>query len=59
MIQLVGSEDKVISATTASEGWLKGPARIVGGKTVLEVGGKEHTLPRADLRRLVQEASRA
>jgi len=38
---------------------MKGHARIAGGKTVLDVGGKKHTLPRADLRRLVQEASRA
>ena len=58
-IQLVGSEDKVTSATTASEDWLKSHARIVGGKTVLDIGGKERTLPRADLSRLVGEASPA
>ena len=58
-IQLVGGEDKVASATTAGKEWLKSHARIVGGKTVLEVGGKERTLPRADLSRLVQDASSA
>jgi Ca2+-binding RTX toxin-like protein len=58
-IQLVGGEDKVTSATTAGKEWLKSHARIVGGKTVLEVGGKERTLPRADLSRLVQDASSA
>jgi Ca2+-binding RTX toxin-like protein len=58
-IQLVGGEDKVTSATTAGKEWLKSHARIVGGKTVLEVGGKERTLPRTDLSRLVQDASSA
>ena len=32
--------------------------RIVDGKTVLDVGGKQHTLPHADLSKLVQGASK-
>ena len=52
IIQLVG-DDAVTSATVADTEWLKQHARIVDGKTVLDVGGKRHTLPRADLNRLV------
>ena len=46
IIQLVG-EDTVTSATVADKEWLKTNARIVDGKTVLDVGGKQRTLPRA------------
>ncbi len=33
--------------------------RIVGGKTVLDVGGEKRTLPRADLSQLVRAAASA
>jgi Ca2+-binding RTX toxin-like protein len=58
-IQLVGSGDTVTSASRAGKDWLKSHVRIVGGKTVLEVGGKERTLPRADLSQLIQDISRS
>jgi Ca2+-binding RTX toxin-like protein len=49
--------DTVKSATPEGEEWLADHARIVGGKTVLDVGGKERTLPRTDLSQLVQGAT--
>jgi len=55
-IQSLGG-DTVTSATAASKDWLAASARIVRGKTVLKSGGKEHTLPRADLSRLIRDAS--
>jgi Ca2+-binding RTX toxin-like protein len=55
VIQLVGS-DSVSSATAVGTRWLKAHARIVKGKTVLNVDGEKHTLPRADLRRLARGA---
>ena len=55
-IQSVGG-DTVTSATAASKGWLATNARIVRGKTVLKTGGKEHTLARTDLSRLIRAAS--
>jgi Ca2+-binding RTX toxin-like protein len=58
-IQLVGSGDTVSSASRAGKDWLKSHVRIVGGKTVLEVGGKERTLPRADLSQLIQDVTRS
>ena len=54
IIQLVG-DDTVTSATVADKEWLKKHARVVDGKTVLDVGGKQRTLPRADLSRLVRD----
>jgi len=39
----------VRSATTVGQRWLKTHARRVNGKTLLQVDGKEHKLPRADL----------
>ena len=54
IIQLV-ADDAVTSATVADKEWLKKHARIVDGKTVLDVGGKKHKLPRADLSQLVQD----
>ena len=54
IIQLVG-DDTVTSATVADKEWLKKHARVVDGKTVLDVGGKKRTLPRADLSRLVRD----
>ncbi|HLM51914.1 MAG TPA: hypothetical protein VK279_15315, partial [Solirubrobacteraceae bacterium] len=39
----------VSSATVAGDDWLTTHARTVDGKTVLDVGGKEKTLPHADL----------
>jgi Ca2+-binding RTX toxin-like protein len=58
-IPLVGNADTVTSASRAGTDWLKSHVRIVGGKTVLEVGGKERTLPRADLSRVIQDIPRS
>ena len=55
-IQSLGG-DTVTSATAASKDWLAANARIVRGKTVLKSGGKEHTLARTDLSRLIRDAS--
>ena len=49
--------DTVTSATVADKGWLATHARVVDGKTVLDVGGKPRTLPRADLSQLIQEVT--
>jgi Ca2+-binding RTX toxin-like protein len=63
VIQLVGGDsliasgDAVTSATPASNEWLARHVHIVDGKTVLDVGGKERTLPRTDLSELVRGAS--
>jgi Ca2+-binding RTX toxin-like protein len=55
IIQLVG-DDVVTSATAAGKEWLATHARIVDGKTVLDVGGKERTLPHTDLSQLIHDA---
>ena len=55
-IQLLGG-DTVTSATAAGKEWLQTHARTVDGKTVLDVGGKQRTLPRADLKQLMQDTS--
>jgi Ca2+-binding RTX toxin-like protein len=55
VIQLVG-EDAATSATAAGQDWLEAHIRTDDGKTVLEVDGKERSLPRADLSQLVQTA---
>ena len=55
-IQSLGA-DTVTSATAAGREWLRTHARTVDGKTVLDVGGKQRTLPRADLGKLIQDAS--
>jgi Ca2+-binding RTX toxin-like protein len=57
-IQSVGA-DTVSSATTVGEDWLAAHADIVGGKTVLDVGGNEVTLPRVQLSELVRGAASA
>src|SRR5215207_4020211 len=49
--------DTVTSATATGKEWLATHARIVEGKTVLEVGGKERKLPRTDLSELIQDAN--
>jgi Ca2+-binding RTX toxin-like protein len=54
-IQSLGGET-VTSATAAGKDWLAANARIVRGKTVLKSGGKEHTLARTDLSRLIRDA---
>jgi Ca2+-binding RTX toxin-like protein len=48
------SANAVTSATAVGKDWLKANARTINGKTVLEVGGKTQTLPRADLARLAR-----
>jgi Ca2+-binding RTX toxin-like protein len=55
-IQIAGS-DTVTSATLAGKDWLAAHVRIAGGMTVLKVGGKERTLPRADLSQLIRAVS--
>jgi Ca2+-binding RTX toxin-like protein len=55
-IQGLGA-DTVTSATVAGKEWLRTHGRTVDGKTVLEVGGKARTLPRADLGRLVRDVT--
>jgi hypothetical protein len=55
-IQSLGA-DTVTSATAAGKHWLRTHARTSNGKTVLDVGGKERTLPHADLGRLIRDAS--
>ena len=54
-IQLVGG-DKVTSAKSADQAWLASHIRVVKGETVLDVGGKDRTLPEADLSRLIRNA---
>ena len=58
-IQLVADGDSVRSATTADQEWLASNARIVNGKTVIDVGGKTRTLPGTDLTRLIRDATAA
>jgi len=55
-IQSLGA-DTVTSATLGGPRWLAGHARIVAGKTVLDVHGTNRTLPRAELSQLVRSAS--
>jgi Ca2+-binding RTX toxin-like protein len=55
VIQSISGE-AVTSATAVGAGWLKAHARAAGGKTVLKVGGKQQTLPRADLARIARAA---
>jgi Ca2+-binding RTX toxin-like protein len=51
--------NRVTSARVAGREWLDAHARVVAGRTVLDVGGKQRTLPRADLAGLVRGASPA
>ena len=48
--------DTVTSATTVGKEWLTTHGSTVGGKTVLEIGGKKRKLPRADLSKLIRHA---
>ena len=57
-IQSIGV-DNVSSATTVGEDWLATHARTVKGKTVLEIDGENVRLPRAELSKLVQDATSA
>jgi Ca2+-binding RTX toxin-like protein len=64
IIQLVGSDaqlapEAVTSADVADKDWIADHVRIVDGKTVISVGGKEHTLPHTDLSQLVPNAAKA
>jgi Ca2+-binding RTX toxin-like protein len=58
VIQLVG-EEPVTSAAVADEAWLNEHVKLQDGKTVIEVDGKEKTLPHADLSQLVPEQAAA
>ena len=55
-IQSLGA-DTVSSATAVGKEWLTDHARTVNGKTVLDVRGKQRTLPRADLSQLMRGAA--
>jgi Ca2+-binding RTX toxin-like protein len=57
-IQSLGA-DTVTSAAAAGDEWLTANARTVEGKTVLDVGGKQRTLPRADLAEIAHGAASA
>jgi len=59
-IQLVDGNTQLLGETTTSASvagkeWLAAHIRIVDGKTVLDVGGKQRTLPHTDLSKLVQD----
>ena len=56
VIQSLGA-DSVAAAATVGTDWLESHARTAGGQTVLEVGAKQHTLPRADLGKLLRGAA--
>ena len=58
VIQLVG-EEPVTSAAVADDAWLNEHVKLQDGKTVIEVDGKEKTLPHADLSQLVPEQAAA
>ena len=47
----------VTKATRAETSWLVAHVHIVKGKTVIDVGGKKRTLPRADLSQLVRDTA--
>ena len=47
----------VTAATRAGTSWLKAHVHIVNGKTVIDVGGRTRTIPRADLSQLVRDAA--
>ena len=55
-IQSVGA-DTLTSAAAAGADWLRTHGRTIKGETVLDVGGKERTLPRADLAQLIRDTS--
>ena len=56
VIQLV-ADDIVISARPADDNWLTAHARIVDGKTVIDVGGRSRQLPSTDLSELIERAA--
>jgi Ca2+-binding RTX toxin-like protein len=58
IIQSIGL-DPVTSGTVVGKDWLTAHAHTANGKTVLEVGGKELKLPRAELSQLIQGATSA
>ena len=51
------SANAVARATRAEKSWLAAHVHIVKGKTVIDVGAKEQTIPRADLSQLVRDAA--
>jgi len=58
VIQLV-PDDTVSSATVADKTWVEKHVKTEDGKTVIEVGGKKHKLPKTDLSQLVRDAASA
>jgi Ca2+-binding RTX toxin-like protein len=55
VIQLVAG-DTMTSAKAAGQDWIKKHVHIADGKTVIDVGGKQHLLPHTDLSQLVEGA---
>jgi Ca2+-binding RTX toxin-like protein len=55
----VADGDTVTAATVADKEWLAKHVHIVDGKTVLDVGGKKHTLPHTDLSQLVKDVPKS
>jgi Ca2+-binding RTX toxin-like protein len=51
------SATTVTSATVEGNDWLTDHASTIDGKTVLDVGGKERTLPRANLDQLARDVT--
>jgi Ca2+-binding RTX toxin-like protein len=64
ILQLVGSDaqlapETVTSADVADADWIAKHVHIADGKTVISIGGKEHTLPHTDLSPLLPDAPKA
>jgi Ca2+-binding RTX toxin-like protein len=54
VLQLVGGgSDRITAAALASEDWMAARLQIVDGKSVIEIGGRDRTVPRADLSALL------
>jgi hypothetical protein len=51
------SRPSCVHAAVAGNDWLTTHARIVDGKTVLDVSGKQPMLPHADLTQLLQDTT--
>ena len=47
----------VRSATVVGKNWVATHARVIDGKTVLDIGGKQRTVPQVTLSQLLQYAS--
>jgi Ca2+-binding RTX toxin-like protein len=52
--QIASSRDRVSSATIAKRDWIAEHVRVVGGKSLIEVHGKAHTLRHTDLKNVLR-----